>query len=146
MITELTANTTKQELFDYITTFLFKQGEPSVDGDGNCAYRGNGGLMCAFGCVIPDSIYHWRMENVLSQDVIRDGRAYHARHVDYFNALKTHENVIQSLQDAHDGAPHKGNLEQGPKNQDYRNRVRAYWIKEFARVARKYKLKFTTPL
>jgi len=146
MITELTAKTTSQELFDYITTFLLKQGEPSMDSKCECKYRSGKGLMCAFGCVIPDSIYRKSMENILAASVITDGIGgnYSKDNIDYFKALSKHRDLLERLQSVHDSATTSD--VQGSKNRDlYRSRVRAYWIKKFGEIATKSKLKFTPP-
>ena len=52
LIRELTPETTKQELFDYITAFLMKQGRPSIESNLGALFTRDG-RMCAFGCVIP---------------------------------------------------------------------------------------------
>jgi hypothetical protein len=52
----------EQELYDYIGTFLIKQGKQSKNGDG-CIYRGPNGTKCAVGCVISDHYYRKRMDN-----------------------------------------------------------------------------------
>ncbi len=52
---------TSQELFTTIVTHLRQQGAKSLyedaDGDMSCAYRGDTGLKCAAGCLIPDNEY-----------------------------------------------------------------------------------------
>lgn len=52
---------TKQETFDTVVAHLRKQGCKSENDDG-CAYRGDGGLMCAAGCLIPDEKYNPKWE------------------------------------------------------------------------------------
>lgn len=52
----------KQEVFDKVASHLLTQWEQSIHTDpetGNteCVYRGDEGLMCAAGCIIPDNIY-----------------------------------------------------------------------------------------
>jgi hypothetical protein len=55
MITLATLETaTAQELFDQVAKHLMTQKTRSNLEDGVCAYRGNGGLMCAAGCLISD--------------------------------------------------------------------------------------------
>lgn len=47
---------TEQEVFDQVAEHLLKQNEQSYVGT-ICAYRGDGGLMCAAGCLIGDDEY-----------------------------------------------------------------------------------------
>lgn len=54
---------TAQEVFNTIVTALLDQNEQSLDADGECAYRGEGGLKCAAGHIIPDSEYKPDMES-----------------------------------------------------------------------------------
>ena len=42
---------TKQKVFEYVVSFLVKQGTPSKDRD-ECLYYGPGELRCAVGCLI----------------------------------------------------------------------------------------------
>lgn len=45
----------KQELFDRISKHLLKQNERSAEHIGGaCRYRGDNGLKCAVGAIIPD--------------------------------------------------------------------------------------------
>jgi len=63
----------RQEVFTKIVNHLRKQNaksmamifppEPSREDSYGCAYRGDGGLMCAVGCLITDEAYTDRMEN-----------------------------------------------------------------------------------
>ena len=50
-----------QEIFDKVVRHLSAQGLCAML-DGTCAYRGDGGLKCAVGCLIPDGIYHEDIE------------------------------------------------------------------------------------
>jgi len=56
---------TKQQVFDKVVRHLLKQGVVSRR-DGSsiapCAYRGDGGTMCAVGCLIPDEAYDPSLE------------------------------------------------------------------------------------
>ena len=52
----------EQELYDYIGTFLIKQGKQSKD-DNGCVYRSPNGTKCAVGCVLSNSYYRKRMDN-----------------------------------------------------------------------------------
>jgi hypothetical protein len=55
---------TKQETFDFVVTSVIAQDGPSVDADGNCAYRGNDGRKCAAGHCISDDQYDSSFEGV----------------------------------------------------------------------------------
>jgi hypothetical protein len=58
---------TDQEVFDYVSTFLLKQGVPSKDltqKNQPCLYRGPNGTKCAVGCLIPDELYDPVMESM----------------------------------------------------------------------------------
>lgn len=56
---------TKQELFDKVANHLLTQNAVSEDGKGNCMYRGEGGLKCAVGVLIPDQFYNSDMESLI---------------------------------------------------------------------------------
>ena len=65
------ADLTKQEAFDRMVAHLREQKAFSIrkldlaDGETipGCAYRGEGGVKCAVGCLIPDELYSFEMEN-----------------------------------------------------------------------------------
>ena len=64
---EHTMTYTRQELFTKVATHLLTQNAKSLmpgtsADDGVCAYRGEKGLMCAVGCLIPDSLYQPTLE------------------------------------------------------------------------------------
>lgn len=52
-----------QKMFDTVAIALRRQGGPSVE-LGRCKYRGQSGLKCAIGHLMPDAIYHKDMEGV----------------------------------------------------------------------------------
>ena len=57
----------KQEIFDTVVKHLAKQKTKSVlprphGNDMQCVYRGEGGMKCAVGCLIPDELYDPDME------------------------------------------------------------------------------------
>ncbi len=54
----------RQEVFDYVTEHLFRQGEASRSVDGLCSYRGDAGKECAVGCIIPDKHYRKDLEGL----------------------------------------------------------------------------------
>ena len=56
----------KQQAFQRSITHLLRQGTAARDKRGNCVYRFDNGsqiLMCALGCLIPDSEYAPEMES-----------------------------------------------------------------------------------
>lgn len=53
----------KQEIFDKVAAHLLTQGRKSFK-NGRCAYRGDGGLACSAGCLIPDKMYDPEMEGL----------------------------------------------------------------------------------
>ena len=56
----------KQELFDRISKHLLKQNERSTGHiGGDCRYRGDNGLKCAVGAIIPDKKYSEKIEGAV---------------------------------------------------------------------------------
>jgi hypothetical protein len=53
---------TAQELFDTVVAHLLKQNKKSLGTDGFCKYRGDIGLKCAIGVLIPDDKYKTWMD------------------------------------------------------------------------------------
>lgn len=54
---------TEQEIFTKVATHLLAQMARSRSGDdGVCLYRGDNGLQCAAGCLIPDELYSEALE------------------------------------------------------------------------------------
>ena len=50
--------TNPTDVFNYVVDHMQKQGKQSLFGGGNtCAYRGDGGTMCAVGCLMKDDEY-----------------------------------------------------------------------------------------
>lgn len=56
---------TKQKIFNKVWIALNTQGQPSL-GKGQCCYRGQDGLKCAAGHLIPDELYTPGLENLSS--------------------------------------------------------------------------------
>lgn len=54
---------TNQEIFTKVVQHLRQQGKPAKRG-AQCAYRGDGGTMCAVGCLIPDEHYNSSFEGM----------------------------------------------------------------------------------
>lgn len=79
-----------QECLDKIVTHLRSQGEQSLL-QGSCAYRGKDGLMCAVGCLIPDSEYKYAMEGCI------------VAQLEMFEAWDTNTKILlRELQRVHD--------------------------------------------
>lgn len=95
---------TAQEVFDIVAAHMLKQNQKSKrfikDSSGYCAYRGDNGLKCAAGCLIPDAIYNRNFENVSWQLLV----AFH--HFPY-----NHATLITKLQYIHDNYEPKNWLE-----------------------------------
>jgi hypothetical protein len=96
-----------QELFDKSVAHLRKQGVKSVnkslaDESGAfcsyvaCSYRGDSGLMCAIGCVIPDEEYSKNFEGKSASYVAEKG-------VSTLQGQQAHD--LDSLQVIHDNYP-----------------------------------------
>jgi hypothetical protein len=86
---------TTQEVFDVCALHLLNQNERSVKfaDSANCMYRGDNGLKCAIGILIPDEEY---TENMEGNGVVRLTSKYGITdHVDMLSCL-------QSLHDEHD--------------------------------------------
>lgn len=61
----VTKRYTKQQTFDLVAFHLLKQSRKSTTllwGKAGCAYRGDKGLCCAAGCLIPDALYRESFE------------------------------------------------------------------------------------
>lgn len=103
---------TDQEVFDKVAKHLLTQGERSTgniynidydeeyeepDDVSDCAYRGDNGLMCAVGCLIPDEVYLPSMEGQSVSSLLWGYTG---------NNLKEHlgsnQVLLQDLQDIHD--------------------------------------------
>ena len=63
---------TAQEIFTKSATHLLRQGGKSITFAPNkiCAYRGNDGMECAIGCLIPDALYNRGMEARIVADMM----------------------------------------------------------------------------
>lgn len=66
-------NMTKQEMFDQAVGGLIKQGRRAHNKYGDCKYRTDDGLKCAFGMLIPDEIYNPKMEGWSVTSWMEDG-------------------------------------------------------------------------
>lgn len=59
----------RQETYDKVRDHLMNQGERSFLEGAGCQYRGPGGMSCAVGCLIPDSIYKPDIESTFADDL-----------------------------------------------------------------------------
>jgi len=84
----------KQETFDYVVRHLYEQGKPALNDEMGCMYRTENGLMCAVGCLIPDSMYDKEME-FKRIDAVLDGFTLPA-------FIKDNEEMLFDLQTVHD--------------------------------------------
>jgi len=82
-----------QEVYDKVKAHLLSQNRKSLDANGDCAYRGENGAMCAIGVLIPDDMYHVGLEgkSCFSEAV---STALCQVRVSFF--------LIRDLQDVHD--------------------------------------------
>ena len=85
-----------QELFDFIVGRVIAQGEPSVL-NGTCQYRAPGGLKCAVGHIIPDSLYRKSMEGANLTHIVNKDLGLTCYHM-LLDLQKAHDNAG----DAHD--------------------------------------------
>jgi hypothetical protein len=98
---DLRANVNR-ELSARVRDHLTKQRARSVDSGGGCAYRGDGGMMCAVGCLIPDDKYHKNMEDEMSHSPMMRG-VLEAEHGGYVN-----HQMLREWQKYHDGERYTG--------------------------------------
>lgn len=106
---------TKQRIFDYVVMKLAEQGKQSTgENYSGCRYRGEGGLKCAVGHLIHDTVYSPIMDDDgglrVKQLLGEDGGLHH---------LEPYAQLLDDLQRAHDGCSNPI---------DFR-----YWLKEIAK-------------
>lgn len=114
---------TRQEIYDIVKQHLLTQGvrsqkESSVFG-AECAYRGDNGLKCAVGALIPDSLYKPEMEGKRASALMFFNHAV----AEYFGV--DNGGFLDSLQTVHDS--------------DWIDPK--HWPAELERVAREYGVK-----
>lgn len=114
---------TKQEIFDAVVLHLRTQKDVSVMSGGVCAYRGNHGLKCAIGILIPDEVYLSKMEGLgiaylIASDLLSP---------DLKEEFTHHQSLLSSLQGVHDAG------------------ALFYWEKDFKEIATKFGLQYTAP-
>lgn len=89
---------TNQEVFEAVCVHLSRQKKRALANLPNrgetCAYRGDNGLKCAVGALIPDVVYSEIMEGKCVADIIYSGSG--------LEALSAHEILLTKLQNVHD--------------------------------------------
>ncbi len=107
----------RQEIFDRVATHLLTQGGKSwlvrySSGGGECAYRGEKGLKCAAGILIPDELYTADMEGVAipptgcmpASDTLLGGRTRTVMDALKAGGVEEAEwSFVRALQQLHDG-------------------------------------------
>lgn len=91
-----------QQIFDIVATHLFTQGKRSMHIEvgrisGRCAYRGDNGLKCAIGVLLPDSVVRdtWDIYTVAIANICDDRNAS-------VKNLTAHKGLLTELQLLHD--------------------------------------------
>lgn len=91
----------RQEVFDRVCKHLLTQGERS-ELDGRCTYRGDGGRMCAIGCLIDNAHYQKTLEgSSIWISFVRDAVAKSLN----FDLEKSDMFLLSALQGCHDDIP-----------------------------------------
>ena len=90
-----------QEVFDFAVGKVIEQGAPALSADNFCAYRGDLGRKCAFGHLIPDSLYESRFEGSSAYAILchNVGSRYSSR---LAASLEQHSDLVVELQQTHD--------------------------------------------
>lgn len=96
---------TEQEIYDTVKKHLLTQNAKSVFDPARieegtpCMYRGENGLQCAVGCLIPDDLYHRSMEGASVTLLVTK----YSKLRELFGRENT--GLVQELQNIHDEAP-----------------------------------------
>ncbi len=88
---------TKQDIFHIVKNHLLAQNARAVSDKGFCMYRTDSGKKCAFGVLIPDSLYDPDMESKNAGSVLGQ-----FANLSY---LREHGDLITDLQQVHDFWP-----------------------------------------
>jgi hypothetical protein len=101
----------KQQLFDKMAAHLLQQGSRALTIDCNgaqkCVYRGDGGKMCAVGCLISDEAYTQSFEgtgivgNPPLQDAVERSQGYSTEFWAYSEAAALSK-MLSAVQRIHD--------------------------------------------
>ena len=121
-----------QEIFDVAVGKVIEQGAPAMYA-GDCVYRASHGRKCAFGHLIPDSLYDANFEDITAEGIL-DKRVKNPRYSSALSAsLGRHTSLIGEMQRAHDGSA-KDLVSLDDFVDDFRHRAEA--------IARSYGLTF----
>jgi hypothetical protein len=93
----------RSEIFNYVVDHLRLQGKRSIfinnfEGDETCAYRGDGGTMCAAGVLIADDEYSPSFEGKSIYTLVRQNLLT----PDLKKRIEPNEPMISDLQSLHD--------------------------------------------
>ena len=126
----------KQKIFNYVITFLIKQGHPAMDEKFNCVLHvqsgDRAGDRCAVGCLIPDECYDPLLEN-LDVHLIQDRLLMKGELCKLPQFNDKYIDLLTELQEIHDDAAVQMNYS---VHQDWP----AVFFKELKKVAKKFKL------
>lgn len=87
------------EIFEKVKTHLLSQKLRSTNAAGVCMYRGDGGRMCAAGCLIKDEFYKPELENISASSAI----IHFAITQSIGDYSTTADALVSALQGMHDG-------------------------------------------
>lgn len=87
-----------QEIFDKVAGHLLQQNAKSLDNTGMCTYRGENGLKCAVGILIPDGEYSPNMEALTVNKLLETDLLS----ADLKEVMQKHSRLLKWLQMIHD--------------------------------------------
>lgn len=90
-----------QEIFDFAVGKVIEQGRPAMV-NGHCRYRTPEGNVCAFGALIPNSMYRKRFEDGTAAAILVEGVDKTKYSAELAGSLEAHHQLITQLQRAHD--------------------------------------------
>lgn len=99
---------TPQEVFDTVVAALVKQGRKSLAENGDpsiskdCRYRGDDGLKCAIGHLIPDDEYAEWMEGMGTTTLLLELESRDMRGLSIYALIDEHNDMLGNLQECHD--------------------------------------------
>jgi hypothetical protein len=137
--TQISVDMTRQQLFDYVTHFIHKQGKPSLNRKNGvfCSYRGTHKTMCAFGCIIPDEVYDGNMENKTVRELLSaDFSNFRSVEPEYWGFVYKHQSLIEYLQHNHDSLARRSH---NYSVEDFRME----WLTQVGETADKFGLAFS---
>ena len=87
------------KIFNKVEKHLLTQNERCVDDGGDCVYRGDNGLRCAIGKIIPNRLYHKKIETENA------GNEIVLKVIPYKFKPKNAGSFLGALQHIHDSIP-----------------------------------------